>query len=78
MNKEAEHNEDMKQAARDFFRRLEQRGSEELSLWRQFREITVDEYQHVYKVKAVGLRGPLTPWSYRDKTSDGVKKTQIK
>ncbi|KAM6906267.1 putative arginine--tRNA ligase, mitochondrial isoform 2-T2 [Lycodopsis pacificus] len=49
VNKEAEHNEDMMQAARDFFRQLEQHESEALSLWQQFREITVDEYQHVYK-----------------------------
>uniref|UniRef100_A0A3Q4BKD0 Probable arginine--tRNA ligase, mitochondrial n=1 Tax=Mola mola TaxID=94237 RepID=A0A3Q4BKD0_MOLML len=49
VNKEAEQNEEMKQAARDFFRQLEQRESEAVSLWKQFREITVDEYQHIYK-----------------------------
>ncbi|XP_034383527.1 probable arginine--tRNA ligase, mitochondrial isoform X2 [Cyclopterus lumpus] len=49
VNKEAEHNEDMKQAARDFFRQLEQHDNEAVSLWQQFREITVDEYQQVYK-----------------------------
>ncbi|XP_034755973.1 probable arginine--tRNA ligase, mitochondrial isoform X1 [Etheostoma cragini] len=49
VNKEIEHNEDMKQAARDFFRQLEQHESGAVSLWQQFREITVDEYQHIYK-----------------------------
>ncbi|KAI9543897.1 hypothetical protein NQZ68_004945 [Dissostichus eleginoides] len=49
VNKEAEHNEDTMQAARDFFRQLEQHESEAVSLWQQFREITVDEYQRVYK-----------------------------
>ncbi|XP_020483847.2 probable arginine--tRNA ligase, mitochondrial [Labrus bergylta] len=49
VNKEAEHNEDMKQAARDFFRQLEQHEGEAVSLWQQFREITVVEYQRVYK-----------------------------
>ncbi|XP_039981951.1 probable arginine--tRNA ligase, mitochondrial [Xiphias gladius] len=49
VNKEAEHNEDMKQAARDFFRQLEQHESQAVSLWQQFREITVKEYHHVYK-----------------------------
>ncbi|XP_076612636.1 putative arginine--tRNA ligase, mitochondrial isoform X2 [Chaetodon auriga] len=49
VNKEAEHDEDVKQAARDFFRQLEQRESEAVSLWQKFREITVDEYQQVYK-----------------------------
>ncbi|KAM8726449.1 putative arginine--tRNA ligase, mitochondrial [Acanthopagrus schlegelii] len=49
VNKEAEHNEDINQAARDFFKQLEQRESGAVSLWQQFREITVDEYQRVYK-----------------------------
>ncbi|KAI3363682.1 hypothetical protein L3Q82_001306 [Scortum barcoo] len=49
VNKEAEHNEDMYKAARDFFRQLEQHESEAVSLWQQFREITVEEYQRVYK-----------------------------
>lgn len=50
VNQEAERNEHMKQAARDFFRQLEQRDGQAVSLWKQFREITVDEYQRVYKV----------------------------
>lgn len=54
MNQEAERNEHMKQAARDFFRRLEQHENEAVSLWKQFREITVEEYQRVYKVPPSG------------------------
>ncbi|XP_014912937.1 putative arginine--tRNA ligase, mitochondrial isoform X1 [Poecilia latipinna] len=49
VNKEAEHSEDIKLAARDFFRQLEQHENQAMSLWQQFREITVKEYQHVYK-----------------------------
>ncbi|MEQ2211844.1 hypothetical protein XENOCAPTIV_018341 [Xenoophorus captivus] len=48
-NKEAEHSEDMKHAAKDFFRQLERHESQAMSLWQQFREITVKEYQHIYK-----------------------------
>ena len=55
VNKEAEHNEDTMLAARDFFRQLEQHESEAVSLWQQFREITVDEYQRVYKVRPAGI-----------------------
>lgn len=51
VNKEAEHNEGLKQAARDFFRQLEQHESRAVSLWQQFREITVNEYELVYKVR---------------------------
>nr|XP_019953034.1 PREDICTED: probable arginine--tRNA ligase, mitochondrial [Paralichthys olivaceus] len=49
VNKEAEQSEDMRQNARDFFRQLEQRESQAVSLWQQFRDITVSEYQHIYK-----------------------------
>ena len=60
VNKEAEHNEDINQAARDFFKQLEQHESKAVSLWQQFREITVDEYQRVYKVRPAGLNDSLT------------------
>ncbi|XP_027896410.1 putative arginine--tRNA ligase, mitochondrial isoform X1 [Xiphophorus couchianus] len=49
VNKEAEHSEDIKLAAKDFFRQLEQHENQAMSLWQQFREITVKEYQHIYK-----------------------------
>uniref|UniRef100_A0A8C8G603 Probable arginine--tRNA ligase, mitochondrial n=1 Tax=Oncorhynchus tshawytscha TaxID=74940 RepID=A0A8C8G603_ONCTS len=54
VNKEAENNEVIGQAAREFFRRLEQQEHQALLLWKQFREITVEEYQQVYKA-FVGL-----------------------
>jgi arginyl-tRNA synthetase len=50
VNKEAENNEVIGQAAREFFRQLEQQEHQALLLWKQFREITVEEYQQVYKV----------------------------
>ncbi|CAG5928334.1 unnamed protein product [Menidia menidia] len=49
VNKEAERDEATKQAARDFFRRLEQGEGRAVSLWRQFREITVREYRRIYE-----------------------------
>uniref|UniRef100_H3DG60 Probable arginine--tRNA ligase, mitochondrial n=1 Tax=Tetraodon nigroviridis TaxID=99883 RepID=H3DG60_TETNG len=48
-NQEAESSGGLAQAAREFFRRLEQREQEALALWQQFREITVTEYQRVYE-----------------------------
>lgn len=52
VNREAERNEDIWEAARDFFRQLEQHEGQPLSLWQQFRDITITEYQQVYKVQA--------------------------
>lgn len=50
VNEEAEHNEDIKRAAREFFRQLERREGGALSLWQRFREITMKEYQQIYEV----------------------------
>ncbi|KAJ8270808.1 hypothetical protein GJAV_G00119510 [Gymnothorax javanicus] len=49
VNREAESDEGFWLAAREFFRCLEQGEERALSLWKQFREITVEEYQRVYK-----------------------------
>ncbi|KAI1897407.1 hypothetical protein AGOR_G00082980 [Albula goreensis] len=49
VNKEAESDERIWLAAREFFRHLEQREEQALLLWQHFREITVREYQRVYK-----------------------------
>lgn len=50
VNREAAHNEELRRAAADFFRQLEQHEHQAVSLWQQFRDITVEEYQRVYKV----------------------------
>ncbi|XP_041952108.1 probable arginine--tRNA ligase, mitochondrial [Alosa sapidissima] len=49
INREAENDEAIQEAAREFFRRLEDGDEQSLSLWKQFREITVDEYKRIYK-----------------------------
>ncbi|XP_034018308.1 probable arginine--tRNA ligase, mitochondrial [Thalassophryne amazonica] len=49
VNQEAERDEKIHNAARDFFKQLEQHDTKAMSLWQQFRDITVKEYQQVYK-----------------------------
>ncbi|XP_050993921.1 probable arginine--tRNA ligase, mitochondrial [Labeo rohita] len=49
VNREAERDESVRSAAAEFFRRLERRENQALALWRQFREITVDEYKCIYE-----------------------------
>uniref|UniRef100_W5NJW8 Probable arginine--tRNA ligase, mitochondrial n=1 Tax=Lepisosteus oculatus TaxID=7918 RepID=W5NJW8_LEPOC len=49
VNKEAERDENMQEAAREFFRRLETGESGALSLWQRFREISIVEYRRVYE-----------------------------
>uniref|UniRef100_A0AAR2IPH7 Probable arginine--tRNA ligase, mitochondrial n=1 Tax=Pygocentrus nattereri TaxID=42514 RepID=A0AAR2IPH7_PYGNA len=49
VNREAEHDESVRLAAAEFFRRLEQHDEQTLSLWKQFRDITVEEYKKIYE-----------------------------
>lgn len=50
VNREVESDESVRSAAAEFYRRLVQREDQALELWRQFREITVDEYKRIYQV----------------------------
>ncbi|XP_056620334.1 probable arginine--tRNA ligase, mitochondrial isoform X2 [Triplophysa dalaica] len=49
VNREAEHDGNVRVAAADFFRRLEQKEHHALSLWKQLMEITVKEYKRIYE-----------------------------
>ncbi|KAK2883417.1 hypothetical protein QQF64_016985 [Cirrhinus molitorella] len=49
VNREAESDESLRSAAAEFFRRLERSEDQALTLWRQFREITVEEYKRIYQ-----------------------------
>ncbi|XP_048064206.1 probable arginine--tRNA ligase, mitochondrial isoform X1 [Megalobrama amblycephala] len=49
VNREVESDESVRSAAAEFYRRLVQREDQALELWRQFREITVDEYKRIYQ-----------------------------
>ncbi|XP_057209583.1 probable arginine--tRNA ligase, mitochondrial isoform X2 [Triplophysa rosa] len=49
VNREAERDDSLRVAAADFFRRLEQKEHQALSLWKQLVEITVEEYKRIYE-----------------------------
>ncbi|KAL2082490.1 hypothetical protein ACEWY4_022308 [Coilia grayii] len=49
INREAENDETIQEDARKFFRLLEQGDEQSLLLWKQFRDITVEEYKRIYK-----------------------------
>ncbi|XP_015280230.1 PREDICTED: probable arginine--tRNA ligase, mitochondrial [Gekko japonicus] len=48
-NKAAEEDETIKKMAQDFFRKLEAREEEALSLWQRFRDISIEEYVKMYQ-----------------------------
>lgn len=52
INKAAE-DENTKKLAKDFFRKLEERDEQTLSLWKQFRDFSIEEYIRIYKVQMI-------------------------
>lgn len=50
INKAAE-DENTKKLAKDFFRKLEEHDEQTLSLWKQFRDFSIEEYSQIYKVQ---------------------------
>ncbi|XP_075893714.1 putative arginine--tRNA ligase, mitochondrial [Nelusetta ayraudi] len=76
VNKEADHDEVMRQAAREFFRQLEQRESKAVSLWKRFRDITVDEYRHVYKRLGVHFDVYSGESFHQDQAQEAVQQLQ--
>lgn len=52
INKEAE-DETTKKLAKDFFRKLEEHDEQTLSLWKQFRDFSIEEYIRIYKVQVI-------------------------
>ncbi|XP_004083463.1 probable arginine--tRNA ligase, mitochondrial [Oryzias latipes] len=76
VNKEAEQDEALKHAARDFFRQLEQHDDEAVSLWRQFREISVQEYRDIYKRLGVHFDVYSGESFHRDQAQEVVRQLQ--
>lgn len=52
INKAAE-DENTKELAKDFFRKLEEHDEQTLSLWKQFRDLSIEEYIRIYKVQII-------------------------
>ncbi|KAI5192649.1 arginyl-tRNA synthetase [Nematocida minor] len=48
VNQEAENDESVHDAARDFFKRMEEGDKEALDIWRIFREISITKYKEMY------------------------------
>lgn len=52
INKAAE-DENTKRLAKDFFRKMEECDEQTLSLWKQFRDFSIEEYIRIYKVQMI-------------------------
>lgn len=53
VNKAAAEDENIKKLAQDFFRKLEARDEQTLSMWQHFRDFSIEEYVWIYKVQII-------------------------
>ncbi|CAJ0964463.1 unnamed protein product [Ranitomeya imitator] len=70
VNAEAEKDEEMKQSAHEFMRKLESGHPQALSLWTHFRGLSIEEYSKVYKRLGVQFDEYAGESFYREKSQD--------
>ncbi|XP_073445705.1 probable arginine--tRNA ligase, mitochondrial [Dendrobates tinctorius] len=70
VNAEAEKDEEMKQSALEFMRKLESGHPQALSLWTHFRGLSIEEYSKVYKRLGVQFDEYAGESFYREKSQD--------
>ncbi|KFP08988.1 hypothetical protein Z169_10480, partial [Egretta garzetta] len=72
INKEAE-DETTKKLAKDFFRKLEEHDEQTLSLWKQFRDFSIEEYIRIYKRLGVHFDEYSGESFYQEKSQEVLK-----
>uniref|UniRef100_A0A672TM70 Probable arginine--tRNA ligase, mitochondrial n=1 Tax=Strigops habroptila TaxID=2489341 RepID=A0A672TM70_STRHB len=77
INKEAE-DENVKKLAKDFFRKLEEHDEQTLSLWKQFRDFSIEEYIRIYKRLGVHFDEYSGESFYQEKSQEVLKMLEDK
>ncbi|NXF08615.1 SYRM protein, partial [Smithornis capensis] len=77
INKAAE-DENTKKLAKDFFRKLEEHDEQTLSLWKQFRDFSIEEYIQIYKRLGVHFDEYSGESFYQEKAQEVLKMLEDK
>lgn len=77
-HEEAEKNPELDQQARDYFTKMEQGNEEALALWKWFKEISLDEFERVYKMLGVTFDSYNGEAFYNDKMAAAIEKLEKK
>lgn len=77
-NDEAEHNPKLIEEARDWFVRMEHNDAEAIEIWKWFREISMVEFERVYKLLDMSFDSYLGESFYRDQVPALVKELESK
>ncbi|KAG8444783.1 hypothetical protein GDO86_009814 [Hymenochirus boettgeri] len=76
VNQAAEKDEDVKLSAQAFLRRMEGGDPDALSLWKNFRDLSIQEYAKVYERLAVRFDDYSGESFYKEKSDDVVKQLE--
>ncbi|NXU59704.1 SYRM protein, partial [Turnix velox] len=77
INKAAE-DENTKELAKDFFRKLEEHDEQTLSLWKQFRDLSIEEYTQIYKRLGVHFDEYSGESFYQEKSQEVLRMLEDK
>lgn len=78
VNKAAEEDENIKKLAQDFFRKLEARDQQTLSMWQHFRDFSIEEYVRIYKRLGVHFDEYSGESFYQEKSQEVLKMLETK
>ncbi|XP_042713506.2 probable arginine--tRNA ligase, mitochondrial isoform X4 [Chrysemys picta bellii] len=78
VNKAAEEDENIKKLAQDFFRKLEARDEQTLSMWQHFRDFSIEEYVRIYKRLGVHFDEYSGESFYQEKSQEVLKMLDTK
>ena len=77
-HEEAEKNPELEQLARDYFTKMEQGDEEALALWKWFKEISLNEFERVYKMLNVTFDSYNGEAFYNDKMAVVIEELEQK
>ncbi|MBN1645173.1 arginine--tRNA ligase [Candidatus Woesearchaeota archaeon] len=79
-NKEKEKTPELQDEAKRWFKKLEQGDTEAMKLWAKFRDLSLEEFQRVYKLLGVDFESYDGEAFFKDKFSDSIElvKTKVK
>ncbi|XP_074804194.1 putative arginine--tRNA ligase, mitochondrial isoform X4 [Natator depressus] len=78
VNKAAAEDENIKKLAQDFFRKLEARDEQILSMWQHFRDFSIEEYVRIYKRLGVHFDEYSGESFYQEKSQEVLKMLDAK
>lgn len=77
-HEEAKEHPEMEQEARDYFTKMEKGDEEALALWKWFKEVSLQEFERIYKLLGVKFDSYNGEAFYNDKMGEVIKELEDK